>query len=516
MIEPNYLSQSDFNYSYNIGNDYLITQPSTMPSSMLNFVDVERTTTGLDDSQALKLAVELSMLGMGDQLGFNATNTAIHPSLDIVDFNTRTMDFAKLTSALNSQLGSFMDDPKQKKSQNMTECVPVPSSEHVAEIVGRQGCKIKALRTKTNTYIKTPVRGEEPVFVVTGRKEDVSKAKKEILSAAEHFSQIRASRRNLSGLSSGTSTPPGSLNGLSPGHVTVHVRVPYRVVGLVVGPKGATIKRIQQQTHTYIVTPSRDKDPVFEVTGLPDNVETARKEIESHIAVRTNNGTVINSPTDLGVDEVRSALKDYDLFQSLYRTSLGPLFTIENGNLTNDSTATTNSSSKKNNSSFSVGSTSSSSGIFSSLSDCSHSACSSSNSSLNGSNNNNGCRLSDLVSIWNPTTTTTSSSCERDDNLVDFTNLEPSSTTTASLTPNIWSYTNQSLRPPQFQVPTTTTTSITNTKCNICNENIVQAALIPCGHNLFCLDCANQVCNSKEAVCPICKTAAIQVLRIFV
>ncbi|EDL89286.1 ring finger (C3HC4 type) and KH domain containing 1 (predicted), partial [Rattus norvegicus] len=70
----------------------------------------------------------------------------------------------------------------------MTECVPVPSSEHVAEIVGRQGCKIKALRAKTNTYIKTPVRGEEPVFIVTGRKEDVEMAKREILSAAEHFS----------------------------------------------------------------------------------------------------------------------------------------------------------------------------------------------------------------------------------------------------------------------------------------------------------------------------------------
>ena len=40
-----------------------------------------------------------------------------------------------------------------------------------------------------------------------------------------------------------------------------------------VGPKGATIKRIQQQTRTYIVTPSRDKEPVFEVTGLPENVE---------------------------------------------------------------------------------------------------------------------------------------------------------------------------------------------------------------------------------------------------
>lgn len=85
-------------------------------------------------------------------------------------------------------------DALGKKSQNMTECVPVPSSEHVAEIVGRQGCKIKALRAKTNTYIKTPVRGDEPVFIITGRKEDVYIAKKEILSAAEHFSQIRAGK----------------------------------------------------------------------------------------------------------------------------------------------------------------------------------------------------------------------------------------------------------------------------------------------------------------------------------
>jgi KH domain len=38
------------------------------------------------------------------------------------------------------------------------------------------------------------------------------------------------------------------------------------VVGLVVGPKGATIKRIQQQMHTYIVTPSREKEPIFEVS----------------------------------------------------------------------------------------------------------------------------------------------------------------------------------------------------------------------------------------------------------
>lgn len=149
------------------------------------------------------------------------------------------------------------------------------------------GCKIKALRAKTNTYIKTPVRGEEPVFVVTGRREDVCAAKREILSAAAHFTQIRASRRGSSNSSFGSNGSVGPPSPLGPGQTTIHVPVPYKVVGLVVGPKGATIKRIQQQTHTYIVTPSRDKDPVFEVTGTPENVEAAKKEIEAHIAART-------------------------------------------------------------------------------------------------------------------------------------------------------------------------------------------------------------------------------------
>jgi RNA-binding protein MEX3 len=229
-----------------------------MPASLFHEAEHSSSASnGLEDQRALQLALELSMLGLTD----------------------------------SDSLGSNYDaDPRNtKKSQNTTECVPVPSSEHVAEIVGRQGCKIKALRAKTNTYIKTPVRGEEPVFVVTGRKEDVCAAKREILSAAEHFSQIRAQRKN--NLNGGLTGPGPNSN--IPGQTTIQVRVPYRVVGLVVGPKGATIKRIQQQTNTYIITPSRDKEPIFEVTGLPENVETARKEIEAHIAMRT--GGVIDS-----------------------------------------------------------------------------------------------------------------------------------------------------------------------------------------------------------------------------
>ncbi|KAG7473907.1 hypothetical protein MATL_G00101020 [Megalops atlanticus] len=212
-------------------------------------------------------------------------------------------DQSVLEVALDQLLGLDNDDNSRceeeprKKSVNMTECVPVPSSEHVAEIVGRQGCKIKALRTKTNTYIKTPVRGEEPVFLVTGRREDVAMARREIISAAEHFSLIRASRNKNASLNggAGASVPgPPSL----PGQTTVQVRVPYRVVGLVVGPKGATIKRIQQQTHTYIVTPSRDKEPIFEVTGMPENVDRAREEIEAHIAMRTGGFVELTDDND--------------------------------------------------------------------------------------------------------------------------------------------------------------------------------------------------------------------------
>jgi RNA-binding protein MEX3 len=84
----------------------------------------------------------------------------------------------------------------------------------------------------------------------------VALARREIESAADHFTQIRASRRHSQGAQP------------APGHMTAYVRVPFRVVGLVVGPKGATIKKIQQDTHTYIVTPGRECDPLFEVNLL--------------------------------------------------------------------------------------------------------------------------------------------------------------------------------------------------------------------------------------------------------
>ena len=75
-----------------------------MPASLFHDSDHG---SGIEDQRALQLALELSMLG--------------------------------LAADTDCPLGHFDADSRAKKSQNTTECVPVPSSEHVAEIVGRQG-----------------------------------------------------------------------------------------------------------------------------------------------------------------------------------------------------------------------------------------------------------------------------------------------------------------------------------------------------------------------------------------
>lgn len=134
----------------------------------------------------------------------------------------------------------------------------------------------------------------------------------------------------------GKGTPAGPPTNV-PGQITIQVRVPYRVVGLVVGPKGATIKHIQQQTHTYIVTPSRDKEPVFEVTGLPDNVQSARRQIEAHIALRTGNAAssinglnpgLLNdlSSSNSGLSSLLNSEDTPEILASLYKNGLGSLF----------------------------------------------------------------------------------------------------------------------------------------------------------------------------------------------
>ncbi|XP_057280555.1 RNA-binding protein MEX3D [Pezoporus wallicus] len=459
-------------------------------------------------------------------------------------------------AALLEPLGAL---GSRKKSVNMTECVPVPSSEHVAEIVGRQGCKIKALRAKTNTYIKTPVRGEEPVFIVTGRKEDVEMAKREILSAAEHFSMIRATRNKVNGLTGAMQGPPNL-----PGQTTIQVRVPYRVVGLVVGPKGATIKRIQQQTHTYIVTPSRDKEPVFEVTGMPENVDRAREEIEAHITMRTGSFIDVNADNDFHSNGTDVCLDLQGSAGSLWAKAPHPAHrppaTLRNDSLSSLGSASTESyysgrvadASPTSPYSTSSGFTFSEPALGSEECDFgfdflaldlttptttttiwspfersgnplqAFSSC----SSINGSQRRN----SGAATPRHSPTLPESGAAGLDHPLARRIQSDPVSTlswlpTQGSLSSfsNSTGYSSSSSLPGSISAasgsPTDSSSSDGHRKssreCMVCFESEVIAALVPCGHNLFCMECAMRICGKAEPECPACHTPATQAIHIF-
>lgn len=100
-----------------------------MPTSL--FSEMDRGSNGggagvsFEDQRALQLAFELSMLGIPEgSSGCPGAGTG----------NGTNNDPDPLQAA-----PAVFEEARSKKSQNMTECVPVPSSEHVAEIVGRQG-----------------------------------------------------------------------------------------------------------------------------------------------------------------------------------------------------------------------------------------------------------------------------------------------------------------------------------------------------------------------------------------
>ncbi|KAH8252427.1 hypothetical protein KR038_010712 [Drosophila bunnanda] len=616
-----------------------------------------------EDPRTLQLALELSLVGLNDNQTCYAQQQSAQPlavvqsDYELSNINSKsdntTMPLTSsssscflLPTATGTGTSTVTLEDRSKKSQNMTECVPVPSSEHVAEIVGRQGCKIKALRAKTNTYIKTPVRGEEPVFVVTGRKEDVSKAKREILSAADHFSLIRASRKpmtadghissgdggvavggcvNGSGSGSSSSSGIGAVPRLQsgppcmPGQITIQVRVPYRVVGLVVGPKGATIKHIQQETQTYIVTPSREKEPIFEVTGLPDNVDTARKQIEAHIALRTGvglgtgtgngsssfpvlgsesssivesndfiNSSTINSLTQILNDDLNTELLTSiykNVHQDYVQNSINQMKPIiqnyqlnncykkrENisdfGLMTPTLTASSIPAGKQHHQLLGT-ETKAENCVFRNTSKALPT------STLNHSNPNTNNILTRSCSSASSTTSTKSTNNSTNANtppeiLNIWKNLNDSIDVDEGIgdSPNIWSQTanmvlstdhhhqcsptnsisptdslleqqtivhNTSREPNQQQMtqaqaqnqvqtqaqvaiqPLQSSSAdkfVIHRECCVCNENQVTTALVPCGHNMFCMECANQICVSLEAVCPICNSIVYHAMRI--
>ncbi|XP_018595222.1 RNA-binding protein MEX3A [Scleropages formosus] len=470
-----------------------------------------------EDSRALRVALgQLSLLGLGEtedgggapgsgaQDRSNGSNN--HHSNHINSVGGGGGGDAGLLQGKSKLCALYEGSAAESKGRgsNITECVPVPSSEHVAEIVGRQGCKIKALRAKTNTYIKTPVRGEEPVFLITGRREDVSLARREIISAAEHFSMLRASRNKL-GMSFNAS-PPTPL----PGQTTIQVRVPYRVVGLVVGPKGSTIKRIQQQTCTYIVTPSRDRDPVFEITGSPGNAERAREEIEAHIAFRTGGLHDLNNENDcLGPESGGGSGGLESRLHQVWGLQGGQRKPLTSSYRQNFPDVVGNGSGGGGNGGMY------SKGDFTSPIEkpCTYYCPEDSQGwgdpdytkQVTYYTQQRSKSFGGLPLPLNKLSPGLSDSCSAPSSgalshaQARRTHSEPISVTVGFTS----------------RLPVPESPPATVRDCMTCFESKVTAALVPCGHNLFCMECAIRICELSHPECPVCHSTVTQAIRIF-
>lgn len=371
------------------------------------------------------------------------------------------------------------------------------------------GCKIKALRAKTNTYIKTPVRGEDPVFIITGRPEDVSAAKREVIAAADHFTQIRAAKNSHS------SAPSSSRQSLSTSSspdcqekVTVYVKVPYRVVGLVVGPKGATIKKIQQISNTHIVTPSRDKEPCFEVSGKPEEVERAKREIESHIAMRTGGchdsdndsdyGSLMSPPIDCMFSP--SGRKVSDTTNNRFIPQFSPRSSTSPPTASSTSATNMYGSDALDGGPFCL--PSAWGGEPSTRSPLSNAVFSSSRVGRSQSFNES--------SLLNDNPPPLSAPIYPMSTVFDFADFRdfgkdesPSPTTSSSTSSEAISSPKSS---PQLSI-------YRRNSCCVCKEKEVVAALVPCGHNLFCAGCACASVN--DGCCPVCASNVTSMLRVY-
>jgi len=84
----------------------------------------EPLTSATDQDRARLIVAGLSRLGLAGSTGPSTAETVSH---------------CPAPAGVSVMDGVDGDDGRSRRSANMTECVTVPSSEHVAEIVGRQG-----------------------------------------------------------------------------------------------------------------------------------------------------------------------------------------------------------------------------------------------------------------------------------------------------------------------------------------------------------------------------------------
>ncbi|PAA53094.1 hypothetical protein BOX15_Mlig002859g2 [Macrostomum lignano] len=184
-------------------------------------------------------------------------------------------DFLKRMAATISP--SAIGENKEPKL-TMTERIQVPSSDHVAEIVGKNGQRIRHLREQLKVWVKTPARDELPVFEITGMPEKLGEAKRIILQMSEHFSKVQQER----------------LSRIEPNRTEERLYVEQDKVGLIVGASGQTIRWVQQLSDTHIATPRKQESipglpspqTHFTICGTRERVRFAKQLICEYVSLR--------------------------------------------------------------------------------------------------------------------------------------------------------------------------------------------------------------------------------------
>lgn len=126
-----------------------------------------------DDSRALRVALgQLSLLGLGEGEDGGGGGGGGAPTTGVQDRSNNNNNHHNHSNSVGVGGGGGDTAILQGKSKlcalyesssseskgrgcNITECVPVPSSEHVAEIVGRQGKPLASSRRQTCAFLSS-------------------------------------------------------------------------------------------------------------------------------------------------------------------------------------------------------------------------------------------------------------------------------------------------------------------------------------------------------------------------
>lgn len=262
--------------------------------------------------KALKLDVQEETMSSDSPSTFSSSESSYYPSrLLNLDWNREnhsnddTLNIFKQIFGQSSPLSTSQtqNDPIHNSKykflavpplniETVTECVCVPTSKHVAQILGKKGNKIRTLRETTKTYIRSPLPNEEPVFIVKGKKEEVLKAVEAIKLASDFFTTLDNEKSSEVEKKSHRKRT-----------IAVKLSIPESFVGLVVGIKGGTIKEIEKATNTYIKSPTMHGEPVFTITGIPEHCEKTMNFISRYLDYRgVGPGTFVECANDLESD----------------------------------------------------------------------------------------------------------------------------------------------------------------------------------------------------------------------